>query len=107
MWATTVGDNTLGFNGGLTYNSKDGLFYAIAADSTGASLLYRIDTGTSSATPIGVTLGTGYTGGIAYDAANDVFFAIENLPCDPNDPNSGLCSSVQQITLGRSLCQPT
>jgi hypothetical protein len=87
-----VGDGALGFNGGLTYDSKDGLFYAIAADGSGASFLYSIDTGTSSVTPItAVTLGTGYTGGIAYDA-NDVFFAIQN--------DSDGYSSLQKITLG-------
>jgi len=93
-WLFNVGDGSLGFNGGLTYDSKDGLFYAVAMDGDGNSYLYSIDTVASHATLIGATLGTGYTGGIAYDAANDDFLAIEN--------DSAGYSSLQQITLGSS-----
>jgi len=71
----TLGDGSLGFNGGLTAGPGGGL-YGIANDSFGAGSFYSIGLDGSAAL-IGTAgeLGTGFLGGLAYDTSNDTFFA--------------------------------
>lgn len=71
----TLGDGSLGFNGGLVLG-PGGSLYAIANDSTGAGSLYSIQPD-GAATLIGTAggLGDGFFGGLAYDSANALFYA--------------------------------
>ncbi len=74
----TLGDGSLGFNGGLTAG-PGGVFYAIANDSLGASSFYRVQSnGTISLIGSAGGLGSGFLGGLAYDSANSTFYAAVN-----------------------------
>jgi hypothetical protein len=57
----TLGDGSLGFNGGLVFNPGDGFFYAISNDSMGNSTRNRISVGLDSITPIAPALGRAST----------------------------------------------
>jgi hypothetical protein len=73
----TLGDGTVGFNGGLAYNSGNSLLYAIGNDSFGNSALYSMTTLGGGLTSVG-GLGQGFNGGLAYDSASGDFYAIAN-----------------------------
>ncbi len=73
----TLGDGSIGFNGGLAYNSGDTRLYSIGNNFLGDSALYSMTTLGGSLLSIGV-LGQGFNGGLAYDSANDKFYAIAN-----------------------------
>jgi hypothetical protein len=71
----TLGDGSLGFNGGLTEGPGGGLF-GVANDSFGASSFYSVGLdGSISLIGSAGGLGTGFLGGLAYDSANGTFFA--------------------------------
>lgn len=71
----TLGDGSLGFNGGLTVGSG-GTLYAIANDSSGNSSLYTVQTSGSTAL-VGSAggLGSGFLGGLAWDSVNSTLYA--------------------------------
>jgi hypothetical protein len=102
-YVATLGDGSLGFNGGLT-TGPGGTLYGIANDSTGAGSLYSIQSdGTLS--PIGAAdgLGFGFLGGLAYNPGNWTFYA----PVEDSLGNSTLDSitaggaaTVAGLTLG-------
>jgi hypothetical protein len=73
----TLGDGSIGFNGGLAYNTSSALLYSIGNDSGGDSTLYRMTTLGGSLTSVGA-LGTGFNGGLAYNPGNGNFYAIAN-----------------------------
>jgi hypothetical protein len=70
----TLGNGSLGFNGGLTV--APGGIYAVANDSTGASSFYNVQQN-GSISLIGSTggLGFGFLGGLAFDSADSTFYA--------------------------------
>jgi hypothetical protein len=74
----TLGGGSLGFNGGLTFG-PGGLLYAIANDSAGAGSLYQVQLG-GSLSLIGPAggLGSGFYGGLTFDAQNGLFYAAVN-----------------------------
>ena len=71
-----LGDGvTYGFNGGLAQNGFGLNLYAIANDPSGASSLFTMSlSGMNSLVGAPGSLGSGFTGGLAYDGAN--FFAL-------------------------------
>lgn len=69
-----LGDGSLGYNGGLTYDPADGFFYALASGES-ESALQKIGLGGSVTTAQLLGL-SGYQGGVAYDAASGNFFAV-------------------------------
>lgn len=74
----TLGDGSLGFNGGLT-TGPGGVLYAIANDSLGASSLYSVQTNaTVSLVGAAGGLGFGLLGGLAWDSSNSTFYAAVN-----------------------------
>ena len=73
-----LGDGSVGFNGGLAYDTADGQLYTIGNDSSGLSTLYSMTTLGGTLTAIGGGLGVGFNGGLAYDSLNDTFYAIAN-----------------------------
>ena len=79
------------FNGGLTYDTADGNFYAMGNFSVGASNFYRINVGTNTITKLFEVLGNGYLGGVTYNALDNSFYAIQ-------DDSSGN-STLQHITV--------
>jgi hypothetical protein len=71
----TLGDGSLGFNGGLT-TGPGGTLYAIANDSTGAGSLYSIQSnGTVSLVGSAGGLGFGFLGGLTYNPGTSAFYA--------------------------------
>lgn len=70
----TLGNGSLGFNGGLTVGAG-GTLYAIANDSLGASSLYQVQTN-GATTLVGSAggLGSGFLGGLAWDSANSTLY---------------------------------
>jgi hypothetical protein len=71
----TLGDGSLGFDGGLTVGSG-GVLYAIANDSSGASSLYTVQSnGTTTLVGSSGGLGSGFLGGLAWDSANSTLYA--------------------------------
>jgi len=87
-----MNDLNNGFNGGLTFRSSDGLFYAIINDSLGNSSLISFALGAAGAFNTLQTVGTGFFGGLAFDQANGGFYGI-GLDSLGN-------STLYQITLG-------
>jgi hypothetical protein len=73
----TLGDGSIGFNGGLAYHTSSALLYSIGNDFLGDSTLYRMTTLGGSLTSV-AGLGTGFNGGLAYNPDNDNFYAIAN-----------------------------
>lgn len=94
-----IGDGSLGFHGGLTYDSSDGFLYSIASDSEVNATMFRLSLA-GSATPVPVTLGQGYQGGIAYDPAVDVFYALRT------DPVYGYLETISLAGSGSVTEQP-
>jgi hypothetical protein len=71
----TLGDGSLGFNGGLVIGPGGGL-YGIANDSFGASSLYGIQSnGAFSLIGTAGGLGFGFLDGLAWDSGNSTFYA--------------------------------
>ena len=71
----TLGDGSLGFNGGLTVGSG-GVLYAIANDSSGAGSLYTVQSnGTTTLVGSAGGLGSGFLGGLTWDSANSTLYA--------------------------------
>lgn len=70
-----------GFLNGVTYDSADGFLYAVSTDSTGDSLLNRIDLNTSSVSAV-KDLGVGFeggglfNGGLTFDSSDGQLYAI-------------------------------
>lgn len=64
-----------GFNGGMAFDSSDGLLYAIADDGMGTSSLYRLNLLGGNAVSL-FSLGTGFSGGLAFDSNTGLFYAI-------------------------------
>ena len=85
----SLGDGSIGFNGGLAYNTSNTLLYSIGNDSLGSSTLYRLTTLGGSLTPI-AALGIGFNGGLAYHAGNGNFYAIAN--------DSSAASTLYEVT---------
>jgi len=87
----TLGDGSLGFNGGITQGI--GGLYAIGNDSNGAGSFYSVSLdGAISLIGTAGGLGDGFFGGLAFDSANGTFYAAVN-------DNSGN-SSLYSITAG-------
>src|SRR5262249_43879618 len=99
----TLGDGSLGFNGGLAFG-PGGLLYAIANDSFGASSLYQ-GQGNGALSLVGSAggLGFGFLGGLAFDPLDGLFYAAVNDPAGNSSLYSitaaGLPSALGQ-TLG-------
>ena len=70
----TLGDGSVAYNGGLSYNSYDEQFYAVANDPFGTSALVAFDLLGNPGGPI-TALGFGFLGGLAY-AGGGTFYAI-------------------------------
>lgn len=99
----TLGDGSLGFNGGLTFG-PGGLLYAIANDSSGAGSLYSLHPDGSQLTLLGSAggLGSGFFGGLAFDSQNGLFYAA----ADDNSGNASLFSITGDgvaTALGQSI----
>jgi hypothetical protein len=75
----TLGDGSIGFNGGLAYNTSNSMLYAVGNDSFGSSTLYSMTTLGGSLTPV-APLGVGFNGGLAYNSGNGNLYAIANDP---------------------------
>jgi hypothetical protein len=73
-----LGDGSAGFNGGLTYDSADGSFYAIANDGGGNSTLNTFTLGGAGTLSQVLSLGSGFTSGLTYDPADGKFYTIFN-----------------------------
>ena len=73
----TLGAGSIGFNGGLAYNTSSALLYSIGNDSAGSSTLYSMTTLGGTLTSI-APLGTGFNGGLAYNSADANLYAIAN-----------------------------
>ncbi len=74
----TLGDGSLGFNGGLVFG-PGGLLYAIANDSSGANSLYQVQSnGALSLVGPAGGLGSGFLGGLAFDPLDGLFYAAVN-----------------------------
>jgi hypothetical protein len=71
-----LGDGSVGFNGGLAYNTVNGMLYTIGNDSFGGSALYRMSAAGSGLAAVGAGLGQGFFGGLAYHASSGGLFAI-------------------------------
>jgi hypothetical protein len=71
----TLGDGSLGFNGGFT-TGPSGVLYAIANDFSGASSLYSVQrNGTIALIGAQGGLGLGFLGGLTWDPAKSNFYA--------------------------------
>lgn len=71
----TLGDGSLGFNGGLTQGPGIAL-YAIANDSLGNSSLYLVQpSGATSLVGAAGGLGSGFLGGLAWDSSTSMLYA--------------------------------
>ena len=98
----TLGDGSLGFNGGLTYGTGGNL-YAIANDFTGAGSFYSIQpNGTLNLIGSAGGLGNGFLGGLAYDPFNGTFYAAV-LDDQDNTTLESIDSSGTATALGQSL----
>ncbi|QOY86459.1 PEP-CTERM sorting domain-containing protein [Paludibaculum fermentans] len=63
-----------GLYGGLSVGPLPGKLYTVHNDGSGASTLYELDLGTLTSTPMTISLGSGFTGGLAFD--NGRFYAL-------------------------------
>jgi hypothetical protein len=73
----SLGDGSLGFIGGLTFDPLNGQMYAIASDSFGNSLLESFSPGGGAVTQV-MNLGNGFTSGLTFDSADGNLWAISN-----------------------------
>jgi hypothetical protein len=73
-----LGDSSIGFNGGLTFNPGDGLFYAVRNDSDGNSALTLFSLAGPGTLSEVFSLGVGFNGGLAFNPADGFFYAISN-----------------------------
>jgi hypothetical protein len=73
----SLGDGSIGFNGGLAYSTGNALLYSVGNDFLGNSTLYSFTTLGGSFTPI-APLGIGFNGGLAYDTVSGNFYSIAN-----------------------------
>jgi hypothetical protein len=64
---------------GLTFDSADNLFYAVANDAAGVSTLYRIKLGTTLEVTSVSVLGNGFTGGLAF-IPQPVVYSVQGPP---------------------------
>jgi hypothetical protein len=71
-----LGDGSLGFNGGLAYDTANNRFYAIANDSLGNSSLVSFTLGGAGSVTTLASLGTGFIGGLAYNSADGYLYGI-------------------------------
>lgn len=69
----TLGDNLIG---GLAYRDTNQRLYTIRTDPQGASSFRYIDPNTISTVALPIAMGTGFTGGLAWDPTDDLFYAI-------------------------------
>jgi hypothetical protein len=96
-----LSDGSLAFNGGLAFRPATGpdadRLYAIANDSSGQSTLYRLDLNGANLTSV-LSLGSGFTGGLAYDPGGDALYAIQTDLSFLAPPSS----SLYRIDLGVS-----
>jgi hypothetical protein len=100
--AATLGDGSLGFNGGLT-TGPGGALYGIANDSTGAGSLYSIQSdGTLSLVGAAGGLGFGFLGGLAFNPGNSTFYAAVNDTLGNTTLNS-ITTGGSPTALGVSL----
>jgi hypothetical protein len=98
----TLGDGSLGFNGGLAVGAG-GALYAIANDSSGASSMYKIQTnGATSLVGSAGGLGFGFLGGLTFNPANSTFYSpvIDSLG---NTTLSSISTGGVATPLGKSL----
>ncbi len=74
----TLGDGSLGFNGGLA-TGPGGVLYGIANDSSGLGSLVTIQSnGALSVVGASGGLGSGFTGGLAWDPVDNTFLGVAN-----------------------------
>ena len=98
----TLGDGSLGFNGGLT-TGPGGTLYGIANDSTGAGSLYTIQSnGTLSLVGAAGGLGFGFLGGLAFNPGVSNFYAAVNDPLG-NTTLDSITTGGTPTALGVSL----
>jgi len=97
-----LSDGSLAFNGGLAFRPATGLdpdrLYGIANDSIGQSTLYSLSLNGTNLTPV-LSLGSGFTGGLAYDPGTDALYAIQTGLSFLSPPSS----SLYRIDLGGSV----
>jgi hypothetical protein len=72
----TLGDGSLGFTGGLAYNTAAAVFYTIGSDGFGESSLYSFDL--TGALAFQFSLGQGFFGGLAWNSGNGNLYAARN-----------------------------
>ena len=98
----TLGDGSLGFNGGLTFGPGSGL-YAIANDSSGAGSLYLVQlSGTLLLVGSPGGLGFGFYGGLTFDPQDGLFYAAVNDPSGNTSLYSVTAAGVS-APVGQSL----
>ncbi|HLK68641.1 MAG TPA: hypothetical protein VKU19_34660 [Bryobacteraceae bacterium] len=74
----TLGDGSLGFNGGLTFDPVSHNFYSIANDSQGNSFLYSFTLAGPGTLTLIANIGTGFTSGLTLDSLNGSLYGISN-----------------------------
>jgi hypothetical protein len=94
-----LGDGSAGFDGGITYNPSNSLFYAIANDGLGNSTLDSFSLGGGGNVSPVISLGQGFLGGLTYDFSDGNLYAVST------DFNSGH-SSFDQISIGGASVTP-
>ncbi len=91
---------TYAYNGGLTYNSANGTFYAVANDSLGNSTLQSFPLASPSPPSIAATgLGTAFLNGLTYDSANGDLYAVSNDGSGDGELNQVATSGAVTPTL--------
>jgi hypothetical protein len=96
-------NNTYAYNGGLTYDSANGTFYAVANDGLGNSTLQSFPlTSPSPPSIAGTGMGSGFLNGLAYDSANGNLYAVSNDGVGDGELNQVASSGAVTPTLGLS-----
>jgi hypothetical protein len=90
-----LGGGALGFNGGLTYRSTDGRFYAMANDSSGNSTLESFTLGGPGTLTTAFSPGVGFISGLAFDSADGNLYAVA-------DDSIGGHAFLDRLNLGTS-----
>jgi hypothetical protein len=97
----TLGDGSLGFNGGLAYGP--GGLYAIGNDSTGAGSFYQVQpAGALSLVGSPGGLGFGFYGGLTFDPLDGLFYGAVN-DSSGNASLYSITASGVSTPLGQSL----